>query len=89
MSSTGNAPGHHRCKYCGDVLVLIKKRNGHGVRKNGQFCGRECFLAFVRAVPGLREDCDEPTEEEIAEIEERKAECRRRELGHLQVCERD
>jgi len=85
----GQRHGHHRCKYCGEVLVLLKKPNGHGVRKNGQFCGRECFVSFVRDVPGLREDCDEPSEEEKAEQEARKLECRLREVGHLQTCERN
>lgn len=49
-------------------------------------CDTNCRAKYYQRHGGRRVPCDEwePTEEEIAEIEQRKAECRAAALGHLE-----
>lgn len=75
-----------RCEYCGEVLPVPDGR--HGFPRNQRFCGRRCYTAYLKHHP-RNEDAPEPSDEEKAEIEARRAEIWQRNFGHIAVCDRD
>lgn len=79
-----------RCKLCQRVM---KRHTTHSDLQwqMKETCSNNCRQKWSQrhGKRGVPYDLWEPTDEEIAEMESRKLECRLREVGHLRVCLRD
>lgn len=78
------------CKQCRRPMVRKPSHNDLNWSQK-ETCDTNCRAKYYQRHGGRGVPYDEwePSEAEAAEMERRKLECRMREVGHLQTCERE